>query len=223
MIKPIYLSYEDQVKELTTPPVSATDIVKFFKERAKYLAEQAAKEAALVEDEDLLEVEDIEEKIPSCKITSQVQEYIASQKVSRKVKFINVHCTGTKINATVTGILRGWKAKGWINPGYDALILPDGSVTFLTDLDIVTNGVKGVNSISWNVSTIGGVDENGKLVDTRTPEQKESLHIVVKALTDLAVSLWNYRPEVKGHRDYPNVRKACPCYDAIPEFEYLKK
>jgi N-acetylmuramoyl-L-alanine amidase len=222
MIKPVYGSYEEQVKEMMTPPVSARDIYKFFKERAKELAEQAAKEASLAEDEDLVDVPEVEEEIPSCKITQEVEAYIASQKVNRKVKFINVHCTGTKINATVAGILRGWKAQGWINPGYDILILPDGSITFMTNLDIVTNGVRGVNSISWNVSTIGGVSDDGKFVDTRTPEQKESLHIVVKALSDLAYSLWESRPEVHGHRDDPNVKKACPCYDAIPEFKYLK-
>ena len=222
MIKPIYPSYEEQVKQKVKPPVSATDIIKFFKEKAKELAEQAAKEANATEDDDEVDIPVVEEEVPSCKITEEIQEYISSQKVTRKVRFINIHCTGTRTNATVAGIQRGWKAQGWINPGYDILIHTDGSVTFMTDLDIVTNGVKGVNSISWNVSTIGGVDNNGKLTDTRTPEQKETIHIVVKALSDLAMSLWGYRPEVKGHRDHPNVKKACPCYEAIPEFEYLK-
>jgi N-acetylmuramoyl-L-alanine amidase len=222
MIKPIFPSYEEQAKNKFRPPVSAVDIVKFFREKAKELAEQASKEALTAEDEDLVEIPAVLEEVPTCKITKEVQDYIASQKVTRKVKFINVHCTGTKMNATVAGILRGWKAQGWNNPGYDILILPDGSVTFMTNLDIVTNGVKGVNSISWNVSTIGGVSDDGKFVDTRTPEQKDSLHTVVKALSDLAFSLWNSRPEVKGHRDHPNVKKACPCYAAIPEFEYLK-
>lgn len=222
MIKPLYLSYEEQVKDMIKPLVSATDIVKFFKERAKELAEQAAKEANAIEDEDQFDVPVVTEEAPKCKITSEIEEYIKNQKVTRKVKFINVHCTGTRMNATVTGMQRSWKAQGWINPGYDIVIHPDGSVTFLTDLDIVTNGVKGVNSISWNVSTIGGIDANGKLTDTRTPEQKETIHIVVKALSNLAFSLWNTRPVVKGHRDHPNVKKACPCYNAIPEFEYLK-
>ena len=44
--------------------------------------------------------------------------------------------------------------------------------------------------------------------DTRTPEQKETLHRLIQRLKE------DY-PEARvvGHRDLPGVKKDCPCYD----------
>ena len=46
--------------------------------------------------------------------------------------------------------------------------------------------------------------------DTRTPEQKETLHRLLERLKE------DY-PDAKvvGHRDLPDVQKDCPCFEVV--------
>ena len=54
----------------------------------------------------------------------------------------------------------------------------------------------------------GGLDENGKPADTRTPAQKAAMRELLKSLcTDYPEA------EILGHRDLPGVHKECPCFD----------
>ena len=58
--------------------------------------------------------------------------------------------------------------------------------------------------------------KEGKPKDTRTTEQKATMHALLRSLRE------DY-PEavILGHRDLPNVRKDCPCFDAQHEFSDL--
>jgi N-acetylmuramoyl-L-alanine amidase len=87
--------------------------------------------------------------------------------------------------------------------------------TYLSEYAKPTNGVAGYNANSIHISYIGGV--NGKkAVDNRTPEQKATM-------LDLLTELKRLFPNAKilGHRDLPNVKKACPSFDAIAEYKNL--
>ena len=135
----------------------------------------------------------------------------------REVKFLAVHCTATPQTATVSSIQSYWRnILKWKMPGYHFIIKPDGEVVQLLEIEKVSNGVKGFNSVSINISYIGGVDGQNKPIDNRTPAQK-------KALLDLLKKLKKQFPKavIQGHRDFPEVKKACPSFNAKEEYKNL--
>ena len=132
----------------------------------------------------------------------------------REIKFLAVHCTATPQTTSVESIQQYWKTQlGWKMPGYHFIIKPDGEVVKLLSVDEISNGVKGFNSVSINIAYIGGVDSHNNPIDNRTPAQK-------KALRDLLEKFKIVHPKaiIQGHRDFPNVKKACPSFDAKKEY-----
>jgi N-acetylmuramoyl-L-alanine amidase len=129
--------------------------------------------------------------------------------MKRNIKFIVVHCTATPTNTSIESIKSYWKNNlKWQNNGYHYIIQRDGTVVQITDELKIANGVAGYNTASIHLSYIGGVDKNDNPLDNRTPAQKE-------AMFNLIIKLSNKYPqaEIKGHRDFPNVHKACPSFD----------
>jgi len=127
----------------------------------------------------------------------------------RDIKYIALHCTATSIDAKPEAILNYWKKSlGWSKPGYHYLIDYNGVVHKLAEESEICNGVKGFNSVSIHVSYIGGVDAQGHPKDTRSNQQK-------KAMRDLVTDLHFRYPKAKiqGHKDFPNVLKACPSFE----------
>jgi N-acetylmuramoyl-L-alanine amidase len=128
----------------------------------------------------------------------------------RNIKYIVVHCTATQPEATIEALENYWKTvKGWSDtPGYHYLIQRDGEIKNLLDEDKVSYGVYGHNPYCVHLSYIGGIDKDGNPSDNRTFRQKE-------AMFDLIVKLSVKYPkaEILGHRDFPNVAKACPSFD----------
>ena len=135
----------------------------------------------------------------------------------RDIKYIVGHCTATPQTTSVESIKQYWKTHlGWKMPGYHFMIKPDGEIVQLLEIEKISNGVKGFNSVSINISYIGGVDSENKPIDNRTPAQKRSL-------TDLLTKLKKEFPKaiIQGHRDFPNVKKACPSFNAKEEYKNL--
>lgn len=135
----------------------------------------------------------------------------------RTIKYIAVHCTATKQNATIESIRNYWKRNlGWKQPGYHIIVKPNGDHERLALDETVCNGVKGYNNESIHVSYIGGIDDNGKAVDNRTDAQKRTLLQIIcglKAKYPNAI--------IQGHRDFPNVAKDCPSFNAKEEYKHL--
>lgn len=132
----------------------------------------------------------------------------------REIKYIVIHCTATLQNATVESIKNYWKnSLKWKSPGYHFIVEQNGNVTQLSELSKPTNGVAGYNANSIHISYIGGIDMNNKPTDNRTEEQKESLITLVKRM-----KLQFKNAKVQGHRDFPSVKKACPCFNAKTEY-----
>jgi N-acetylmuramoyl-L-alanine amidase len=129
--------------------------------------------------------------------------------MKRNIKYIVVHCTATPPEAKVENIVRYWKEQlGWKNPGYHYIIKRNGEIVSLLSEDLVANGVKNYNQQSVHISYIGGIDKNNKPADNRTPEQKTALFNKLVALSEKYPEA-----EIKGHRDFPGVIKACPSFD----------
>ena len=77
--------------------------------------------------------------------------------------------------------------------------------------------VKGENKGSIGICYIGGVESergpNGKWIakDTRTPEQKESLLLLLKTLKKM-----HHEATIHGHNEF--AAKACPCFNVEEEY-----
>lgn len=144
----------------------------------------------------------------------------------RSIKRIFVHCTAGSQKQTIEDLKKEFKNKGWKNPGYHYVIMPDGTTRQLLGEEKVSNGVKNYNSTAINVAYVGGIDGNGKSVDNRTAEQKKSLIDLLKILRKRYPDA-----QILGHRDIsPDTNhngkvdtweriKDCPCFDAIPEYK----
>lgn len=134
----------------------------------------------------------------------------------RKINLIVVHCTATPSSRRITvADIDSWhKARGFNEIGYHFIIHQDGYIDLGRDIEIAGAHVKGFNSHSVGVAYVGGLDENGKPADTRTPQQKQALLRLLRHLKETY-------PEavIRSHRDYAN--KACPCFDATKEYEDL--
>lgn len=126
----------------------------------------------------------------------------------REIRYIVIHCTATVQNASIEAIKRYWKeVLNWKNPGYHIMVKPSGERVNVHTIEKVANGVAGYNLNSIHVSYIGGV-RGKEAVDNRTPEQKAELKKIVLELKERFPEA-----EIKGHRDFPNVRKDCPSFD----------
>ena len=137
--------------------------------------------------------------------------------MNRRILYIVVHCTATHQSATLDAILNYWeKELGWSRPGYHYIIHPHGAITPLYPENLLSNGVAGYNANSIHVCYIGGIDVKGKSIDNRTDAQK-------KALRDILKELKLKYPDaiIQGHRDFPGVKKDCPCFDVKTEYQNL--
>lgn len=144
----------------------------------------------------------------------------------RNIKYIVVHCTAGNQKQKAADVVHfhmGPKSQGcygWSAPGYHYIVESDGTIVNVWPEDKISNGVKGHNQECINVCWIGGLDltkpKPYPAIDNRTPAQK-------CALVELLKKLKTKYPqaEVRGHRDFPGVNKACPCFDAIIEYKNL--
>ena len=137
------------------------------------------------------------------------------------------YCSATRVDCDFTAkdVDTAHRYRGFSCWGYHYYIRKSGEIEPMRDEDTVGAHARGYNAISLGVCYEGGLDENGKAADTRTPRQKEALHRLVHEL------LQRY-PEAKvvGHRDLsPDTNyngivdpweriKECPCFEVIGEF-----
>lgn len=140
----------------------------------------------------------------------------------RKIRYIVVHCTAGNQRAKAADVIAYHTVTlGWRRPGYHYIIEADGTVVAAVPEEEPSNGVKGRNAYCINVSYIGGVDTSRQglpPVDNRTAAQKAAL---IRLLTELHGKY--PEAEIVGHRDFPEVKKACPSFDARAEYECIMR
>lgn len=128
------------------------------------------------------------------------------------VKRIVVHCSATAEGAhyTAADIDRWHKARHFNSIGYHKVVLLDGSVENGRPENVAGAHAVGFNSDSLAVCYIGGCAKDWKTAkDTRTPEQKESLLLVVR---DWMRQHKLSAQSVYGHYELDS-RKACPSFN----------
>ena len=136
----------------------------------------------------------------------------------RKIKQIVIHCTATKEGKdyTVKDVDRWHKERGWKGIGYHFLIRLDGDIEVGRPIEAIGAHVKNFNKESIGIVYVGGLDKNNKPKDTRTEAQKDALHGLLTYLkADFPFA------KILGHRDFPDVKKDCPCFDAKTEYKCL--
>lgn len=139
----------------------------------------------------------------------------------RNIDTIVVHCSATPEGRAVSvPTIRKWHTdRGWRDIGYHFVIGLNGEIWPGRPISERGAHVRGHNTGSIGICYVGGVTNDGRLApkDTRTPAQKTALLSLIRGLlTDYpAIS------KICGHRDFPGVAKACPCFDAIPAYGHL--
>lgn len=133
----------------------------------------------------------------------------------REIKYIAVHCTATQEGKDypIEEIERWHKERGFKSIGYHYVVGLNGNIMQGRKESEAGAHVQNYNANSIAVCYIGGLDTKLKAKDTRTAEQK-------KALVELLATLKIRYPRaiIQGHRDFPNVAKDCPSFDAKKEY-----
>ncbi len=138
--------------------------------------------------------------------------YNANTKDRARTDFIAVHCSATseKQDFGAADINKWHRAKGWACIGYHYVIKRDGTIEQGRKESQVGAHVADWNAVSLGICMIGGVDadDRTKAEDNFTPEQYASLKDLI-----LELKTRYPRAKIQGHRDFPKVAKACPCFD----------
>jgi len=142
--------------------------------------------------------------------------------------FIAVHCTAsppsvdmdaddiraihTAPKGTPFDIAPGivFHGRGWSDIGYHFVIRRQGHSEMGRPVMEIGAHVRGFNSRSVAVVLVGGVNAANVPTDNFTPAQWDVLTLLLRGLVATFPGA-----VVQGHRDFPNVHKACPSFDAI--------
>ena len=125
------------------------------------------------------------------------------------VKFLTVHCAATPEGRDVkAATISEWDKARFGQTSYHWVVeLTGNKVQTLKD-DQKGAHVGGANTGNICICYVGGVDKNLNPKDTRTPAQTTSLLTLVRTYKERYPGII-----IRGHRDWPGVKKACPSFD----------
>jgi N-acetylmuramoyl-L-alanine amidase len=131
----------------------------------------------------------------------------------RHIDKIILHCSATLPGqrVDVETITRWHKQRGFKTIGYHFFIDRSGTIHAGRPLEQQGAHCKGQNAHSIGICYEGGLNKEGKPLDTRTILQRI-------AMKELVAQLMGQFPgaTVHGHREFAN--KACPCFDVQEEY-----
>tara|TARA_R110000782_G_scaffold48657_2_gene106422 strand:- start:73 stop:519 length:447 start_codon:yes stop_codon:yes gene_type:complete len=125
----------------------------------------------------------------------------------RQIKYIVLHTTASKLGTDHRNIIKYFIDQHNFRtprPPYHFMIGQYGQVWECSPIDNITYGVANKNRNSIHIATIGGL-----ISDDRTSFQNRELARLLLRLNKKFPDA-----QILGHRDFPNVRKSCPRYDA---------
>jgi N-acetylmuramoyl-L-alanine amidase len=126
------------------------------------------------------------------------------------VRYLIVHCSASPPSMDIGAkeIDRWHRQRGFLMIGYHKVIRRNGVIEDGRPLDRPGAHVAGYNQYSIGVCLVGGEDAHAVPENNFTPEQFATLRSL---LSDLKLKF--PKAEILGHRDMPNVAKACPSFD----------
>ena len=137
------------------------------------------------------------------------------QEAMRTYKSIVLHCSATSADADIGACeIDKWHvARGWSQIGYHFVVRRDGTIERARPLHLPGAHTKGHNNYTIGVCYIGGVNDDNEPEDNMTKKQAKAFVELVEKIRDLFGPI-----HVKGHRDFPNVAKACPSFEVREKF-----
>ena len=128
----------------------------------------------------------------------------------RRIDYIAVHCAATKASMDIgaSDIRRWHKDRGWSDIGYHYVIRRDGTLEEGRPLERAGTHGKNFNNNSIGICMVGGLDKSGEPENNFTDDQFTTLRLLLHNLHARFPEA-----EILGHRDFPRVAKACPCFD----------
>ena len=139
----------------------------------------------------------------------------------KAVNYIVIHCSATKEDQDI-GVeeIRRWhRQRGWLDVGYHFVIKRDGERETGRPHDVPGAHARGFNHVSLGICLVGGVESDGKTPEQNfTPQQYKELENLVRDLKAMHPDA-----EILGHRDLPNVNKACPSFDVREWWEFVNE
>lgn len=126
------------------------------------------------------------------------------------IKFLTIHCAATPEGREIkASTINQWDHAKFGQTSYHWIVELDGTkVRGLAD-DRLGAHVGGHNTGNIGVCYVGGMDANmAHPKDTRTDAQKQALREIVAEYEKKYPGI-----QVLGHKDWPNVKKACPSFD----------
>jgi N-acetylmuramoyl-L-alanine amidase len=139
----------------------------------------------------------------------------------KKITDITIHCAATPrgrpFTAAQISAMDIARADLGNQIAYHYVIELDGKTTQTLRNDQRGAHVGGHNTGNLGICYVGGVLEDGKTpADTRTEAQKAAMAALLKQLRGQFPAA-----RIRGHRDWPNVKKACPSFDVATELKRI--
>lgn len=132
-------------------------------------------------------------------------------KPNTPVSALVIHCSASpaELDIGAKEITEWHRKRGFFTIGYHYVIRRDGTVETGRDEDQIGAHVLGHNMGTIGICMVGGI--NGKTKKSENNFSDAQFAALKGLLLDL---LKRYpRAEIKGHRDFPGVKKDCPCFD----------
>ena len=144
----------------------------------------------------------------------------------RKIHLIVSHCSATRADKELTAFDLDTmnRRRGFNGTGYHYYIRTAGTTHLTRPVERIGAHAKGFNTESIGICYEGGLDCRGRPADTRTPEQRAALRLLVHQLQERFPGC-----RVCGNRDLSLDRngngeiepeewiKACPCFEVKEE------
>ena len=133
--------------------------------------------------------------------------------INEPIKYLVVHCSASSPSVYVdAAVIDRWhRQRGFFKIGYHYVIKRDGVVEKGRDDEEVGAHVQGHNTGSLGICLAGGTDAKGNPANNFTKEQFDALEVLLEKLLKQ-----HPKAEILGHRDFPGVKKDCPCFDVKP-------
>ncbi len=126
------------------------------------------------------------------------------------VRYATIHCAATPEGRVHKAAeISAWDIAKFGQVSYHAVCELDGTIVVTLPDTVKGAHVGKANTGNLGLCFIGGLAADGKTPkDTRTPAQKKAMAAWVREKRALYP-----RVKVLGHRDWPGVKKACPCFE----------
>lgn len=125
------------------------------------------------------------------------------------IKYLTIHCAATPEGRDVRPeTIEQWDIAKFGQKSYHWIVDLEGNTHRSLADDRKGAHVGGNNTGNIGVCYVGGCDKNMNAKDTRTNAQKAALLTLVRTYQARYPGI-----VIRGHRDWPNVQKACPSFD----------